>query len=242
MTKIHDVYLVLAVTAGQDGQCRIRQTELARLVNLSDRHLRRLTRELIEIGLIRVFHRYNRYGRRGGMVYKLTSLPDIRSPVGGSPTGHQESGSDLLPDIRSPVVTPTGHQESGRGTHDHDMNDDEINKENLNLKLQLLDFFNEPGRSWRASKCSLDEARAWRAFRDYCDTHDLWSALGVRDNPTGWIYRLMENGQPPPPLQFPLPAGSLDLSGFRSRGRGRTEIEQPAGLAGAELGDDGMWR
>jgi hypothetical protein len=242
MTKIHDVYLALAVTAGPDGQCRIRQTELARLVGLSRRHLRRLTRELAEIGLVRIFYCYDWRGRRAGMSYKLVSLGDIRSPLAGLTRGHQESPSEPLGDIRSPLVVTRGHQESPSETHDHDMNDDEINKENLNLKLQLLDFFNEPGRSWRASKCSLDEARAWRAFRDYCDTHDLWSALGVRDNPTGWIYRLMENGQPPPPLQFPLPAGSLDLSEFRSRGRGRAEIEQPAGLAGAELGDDGMWR
>lgn len=144
-----------------------------------------------------------------------------------------------LPDIRSPLGVPTGHQESDRAPHDHDMNDDEVRKE----KLILLDFFTEPGRSYRANRCSLAEARAWRQFYDYSTLNELWPAFGIRDNPIGWIYKLMENGQAPPPLQHPLPGGAVDLTEFTSRGKTAAEIEadHPAADVGAHLNQDGFW-
>lgn len=192
------------------------------------------------MGLITAFPRYNWRGKRAGMTYKLNHLSDSRSPKDDSATGHQKSDSKPLSDIRSPIVTTTGHQESDSKPHDSCMmNDEDIKRK----KLDLLDFFSQPGRSYRAAQCTLEEARAWRAFKDYCDTNELWTALGVKENPIGWIYRLMENNQPPPPLQIPLPAGSFEVPAFTSRGMTREEIEAQHNPGdGATLGEDGIWR
>lgn len=243
MTKVRDVYQALIALA-TDGQCNTQQTKLARLAGLSTRHLRRITQELEEIGLIRSAPRYNHRGKRAGMAYRLLLLPDIRSPIDESPTGHQESdrcdGNLKLADIRSPVVATTGHQESGSAPHDHG----DMNNEVLKKKLELLNFLGEPNRSRCALVCSLADARRWRQFYDYCETNELWPAFNVHTNPPGWVYTLIQNRQAPPPLQHPLPGGAVDLSEpFRSRGKSAHEIEaeHPVAQIGAHLKSNGFW-
>jgi hypothetical protein len=107
----------------------------------------------------------------------------------------------------------------------------------------LLDFLNEPERSHRATACSLELVQAWRDLKEFRDQNELWTGLGFT-NPAGWINNQLKDQKWPPPLQMPLPGGSLDLSDFQSRGQTRQEIESqhPAAQTGFTLGEDGLWR
>lgn len=236
MTKFRDVYRAL-VAMSKNGQCEVQQPELAELAGVSVRHLRRLVRELHEIGVIEVQPLRDRRGYKTKSRYILKSLEDTGSPLGFSPRGHWESSRDGLKDSWSPLGPPRGLQES---EHVNMHDDDAINFKILNL----LDFFTEPGRSYCASKCTLEQAKAWRSLKDYYDTHELWEAVGVTKNPIGWIYRMIELGHPPPAIQIPLPGAAADMSGFSSRGMTKEEIEadHPMRQAGATLGEDGKWR
>lgn len=108
----------------------------------------------------------------------------------------------------------------------------------------MLDFIDEPMRSYCAGRLDLATAMAWREFKDYYDAHDLWTNLGLTYNPVGWIVRRIKDGDPPPPIQMPLPGGSFDVEpAYLSRGKTREEIEQQHPLArlGGRLNPDGTW-
>ena len=238
MSKIRDVYQAI-VALSKDGQCDAKQEQLTKLAEVSERHLRRIVRELTHMGLIEVVRVWdNRIGKVHNRYFILWQ-PDSGSPVGrgatgllesgwSGATGLPESGWGGQPDSGSPV---------GRNMYEDMMHEEEINFK----KLDFLDFFSEPGRSYRAKNCTLEQAQAWRSVKDFYDTHDLWQPLGI-SNPIGWIYRMMELGQPPPALQIPLPESSIDLSPFTSRGMTQDEIQAKLSSDGATLGPDGIWR
>jgi hypothetical protein len=139
--------------------------------------------------------------------------------------GHQESGWGVI-----------GHQESGM--HDSCMLHGEVKQKNW----LLLDFLAEPERSLRAAECPPDLVAAWRELKDFRDQNELWAAMGFT-NPPGFINSELKARKWPPPLQMPLPGGSVDLSEFKSRGMTREEIQVQLGPAdGATLGEDGVWR
>ena len=127
------------------------------------------------------------------------------------------------------------------------MNDELIIKNNKKKSKQekaeiltLLDMLDSGERQKRASMrhVTVDYARRWRAW---CDSGDFGDIV----NPAGYINWAIQRRQEPPNAggQISLPAGSLDLSDFQSRGMTREEIQTHLAPAdGAIIGEDGIWR
>jgi hypothetical protein len=243
MSKIRQVYQAI-VALSTDGVCRVTQAEIATKAGISKRHCYEVLKRLVEIQAIFVDPAPHHYGPVPRKIYRVEKLMDSQSPLvdkkGPSVEKLMDSQSPLV-DKKGPSVDKKGPSVEDSAHHDSCMvHDEKIKKEILNL----LDFINEPMRTFCAKRCTLEIAQQWRAVKNFYDQNDTWLTLGLNQNPIGWIVRRIKAGDPPPALQIPLPGGAVDLSeGFKSRGMTREEIESSLRpIEDATLGADGKWR
>lgn len=216
MTKLREVFQAIQALA-VDGIAT--QAEIMRITGVSERNLRRLIGELIQMQIIQTHRTPNHYGASPRFHYRPSQkLPDSSWPPVEKLPDSMSPLDKKLPAKYWPVVETSGQDLAGSRPadglmiHEHDM----INQnDDMKEVLTLLNFIAGKNLTLCAERCTPERARQARALFDYCEENDAWAEYGVRDHKkrVGWLVRLLKNGSPiPPPRQMPLPAGAVDLT------------------------------
>lgn len=174
------LYLILLRQGDPGGRCRLYQEQLAALVGVSARHLRRLLADLAAAGLVQI-QPYPRPQPNGYFLPLLAALKESASlPLADSMLSAKEA-------------TATHKGESAM-THEHD--DDSLADK---LNSHLL-FLHEGQRQARLAQphCTSEYLQAWDAW---------WAAgrFGRLRNPAGWANLQIKQGRRPPVAPTPLP-------------------------------------
>ncbi|MCL4303968.1 MAG: hypothetical protein KJ077_50255 [Anaerolineae bacterium] len=174
------LYLVLLGQSDAAGRCRLYQEQLATLVGVSPRHLRRLLADLAAVGLVHI-HPYPRPQPNGYFLPLLAALKESASPALADSTASAKEGT-AAQRAESPM------------SHEHD---DETLANKLNSHLL---FLHEGQRQARLAQphCTSGYLHAWDAW---------WAAgqFGRLRNPAGWANLQIRQGRRPPVAPTPLP-------------------------------------
>lgn len=174
------LYLALLALADQTGRCRAYQDQLAALVGVSTRHLRRLLADLAAAGLVQI--QPSPRPQPNGYFLPLLAV-------------FKESANSTQPDSTlSAKEELTGQKAESAMSHEHDEDflPDKINRH--------LEFLHEGQRQERLAQphCTPAFLQAW---------DDWWGAgrFGRLRNPAGWANLQIKQGRWPPVAPTPLP-------------------------------------
>lgn len=174
------LYLALLRQSDATGRCRLYQDQLAALVGVSTRHLRRLLADLAAAGLVQI-QPYPRPQPNGYYLPLLAALAEsARVGLADSALSAKETGA--------------GQRGESAMSHEHD---DETPADKINAHLL---FLHEGQRQVRLAQphCTSDYLQAWDAW---------WAAgrFGRLRNPAGWANLQIKQGRRPPVTPPPLP-------------------------------------